>query len=64
MNDAEITPIDRPLRRSDLDEIRRIVWSISQRQIAQQHGQRAVVTTCILCMLVCLGCVAKVAVLP
>jgi len=34
MNDSEVTPIERPLLRSDLNEIRDIVHSISERQLA------------------------------
>jgi hypothetical protein len=36
MPDAELTPVDRPLMRSDLNDIRLIVQGISERQLAFQ----------------------------
>ncbi len=51
-----VTPIDRPLMRSDLNEIRQIVWSISERQLTQRRNQWASTLICILCTLVCIGC--------
>jgi hypothetical protein len=52
----ELTPIDRPLMRSDLNEIRVIVWSISARQLTQQRNQWASTLICVFCTLVCIGC--------
>lgn len=56
MNDAEVTPIDRPLMRSDLNEIRLIVWRISERQIVAQRNHVFVTAVCVACALVSIGC--------
>ncbi len=54
--DMTVTLIDRPLMRSDLNEIRQIVWSISQRQINERRSQAVTMFVCVLCALVCIGC--------
>jgi uncharacterized membrane protein len=52
----ELTPIDRPLMRSDLNEIRQIVWSISQRQLNERRSQAVSMLVCFCCALICIGC--------
>jgi hypothetical protein len=57
MSDSgEMTPIDRPLLRSDLNEIRQIVWNISQRQIAERRDSVALTAICVVSALVSIGC--------
>lgn len=57
MSDSgELTPIDRPLMRSDLNEIRQIVWNISQRQISERRDSVALTAICVVSALISLGC--------
>ncbi len=60
MNDSDVTPIDRPLMRSDLDAVRRAIHEIQQFQInvyeeskAARREPRILVAMCCLCALVC-----------
>jgi hypothetical protein len=60
--DAEVTPIDRPLMRSDLDAVRRSMHEIQQFQIRvyeeskrAQSQPRMMAAICIACVFTCLA---------
>lgn len=55
-NDEDMTPVDRPVMRSDLNEIRQIVWNISQRQLSERRDAMGLAAVCVVSAMVSLGC--------
>ncbi len=62
-NDSEVTPIDRPLMRSDLDAIRQAMYRFEQRQVTMHSALSAKATeprlmaiVCFCCALISIGC--------
>lgn len=63
LEDAIVTPIDRPLMRSDLDAVRRSIHRIETFQIKIYEGSKRsdrapkmMATICFACALVSIGC--------
>ncbi len=59
MSEAENTPIDRPLMRSDLNDVRQAVHALSETVLGGYYTRREsrlLTVACLVCTIVSIGC--------